>query len=100
MKTLFYKATVYKFTDLEESLMNHTSISGGKASHNFEFIEEFKDEDLNALDAKIRSLYGKEYDKMDNSIYIGIPENEWNEKECPEHYEVIFEKVQIEDVER
>lgn len=100
MTTLFYKATIYKFTDLIESKVEHKSISGGIATHNFEFIEELKAANLAELEAKIESLYGKPYDECDDTLYYIIPDKDWNNSECPENYEAIIEKVRTEIVKR
>jgi hypothetical protein len=100
MTTLFYKATVYKLTDLSESKVEHKSISGGKATHSFNFIEERKADNLAELESQIESVYGKSYDECDGVLYYGIPEKEWENQDCPEDYEVIFEKVQTETIGR
>lgn len=96
MTTVFYKATVYKFTDLMESKHQHKSISGGIATHNFEFIQELKTDNLAELESKIESFYGKPYDKCDGMLYYSISEKDWNRSDCPENYEIIIEKVQTE----
>lgn len=100
MTTLFYKATVYKFVDLMESKVQYTSISGGIATHSFNFIEELKADSLAELQSKIDSIYGKSYDECDGMLYYGIPENEWERSDCPENYEIIIEKVQTEIIGR
>jgi hypothetical protein len=100
MTTLFYKATVYKFTDLMESKVEQKSISGGIATHSFNFIEELKADSLSELESQIESVYGKSYDECDGMLYYGIPESEWERQDCPENYEVIFEKVQTEVIGR
>lgn len=100
MTTLFYKATVYKFTDLIESKVDHKSISGGVATHIFEFVEELKADNLAELQSKIESFYGKPYDECNDMLYYTIPEKEWNSLDCPENYEAIIEKVQTEIIKR
>lgn len=88
-----YKAEIYHSVDLENSKQSHVSISGGKATHSFNYITTLNATNLLDLKLKVMSQYGKPYDTYENSMYLSIPESDWNEAECPENYEAIFSEV-------
>lgn len=93
-----FKASVIKFTNLEESKNNHISISGNRATHIDEEIGTYYNSDLNLLKATIESMFGMEFDHDQNVSYHSIDENEWIEPECDEAFHVFYTKVTSEDV--
>ncbi len=88
MKT--FKAEIFHCIDLMESKKKHVSISGGQASHSFNFIETITSDTLENLKKKVFEKYGPSYDSSENKLFLAIPEKEWSENECPENYETIF----------
>lgn len=93
-----FKATILHSIDLDNSKLNHRSISGGKTTHSLNEVMTLKDSTLDGLKAKIYDQFGKPYDTYENSMYLTIPENEWSEQECPENYEAIITQVSEEAV--
>lgn len=93
-----FKAEIYHLIDFDASKLDHKSISGGRATHSFNHCFTLTDSTLEDLKAKIKSQVGETYDTYENSMYIGIPESEWAEAECPENYEAIITKVTEEAV--
>lgn len=92
-----YKAEIMKMIDLHESKQNHVSISGKKATHSFMEHGILKAKRLNDLKALIKLELnldlGNEYDEENQSYIVHIPEKFWEEKECPEHYEIRILKI-------
>lgn len=88
-----FKAEIYKMVYLENSTKTHVSISGGRATHNFYHVMNLKADTLEGLKSKIKDQFGETYGTYENSIYIAIPESEWEEKECPENYEAVVTEV-------
>lgn len=88
-----FKAEIFHSVDLDNSKQSHVSISGGRATHSFNHVMDLEDATLEGLKAKIKAQFGEAYDTYENSMYIGIPESEWSEAECPENYEAIISEV-------
>ena len=94
-----YQAEIFKFVDLENSRNEHISISGGKATHSTIHVDMLSDSDLSELINLVKKLYGNnEFDRHENILYLSIPEKEWEEKECPEHYQVFFNKLEMQEL--
>lgn len=93
-----FKATILHSIDLDNSQLKHKSISGGRATHSLNQVMTLEDSTLDGLKAKIHDQFGNPYDTYENSMYLTIPENEWNEQECPENYEAIITQVSEEPV--
>ena len=92
MKT--YKAEIFKMVDLENSKHNHVVISGGKATHSFYHVTNLTAETLEKLLDDIKSNFGEIYDHYENRLSISIPEDQWEESECPENYEAYISAIE------
>jgi hypothetical protein len=88
-----FKAVILHLIDLDNSKLEHKSISGGKATHSLNQIMTLEDSTLEGLKVKIQKQFGQTYDIYENSMYLTIPETEWAEQECPENYEAIITQV-------
>jgi hypothetical protein len=88
-----FKATIMHIVDLDNSKLDHKSISGGRATHSFYEVMTLKDSTLEGLKGKIKDQFGEPYDTFLNNMYLAIPENEWSEADCPENYEAIITEV-------
>jgi hypothetical protein len=93
-----FNAEIYHSIDLTESKLNHTSISGGKASHSFLKVGELSSNTLKGLIKLIAGNYGKIYDSYENKAYIAIDEDQWHEKDCHENYEAFITKNTTKEV--
>lgn len=90
-----YIASVYLFRDLENSKLAHKSITGTRATHSFEHVNEHKGSDLVELKKRMEHFYGPSYDvDVESGFHFhSIEESEWSEAECPENYEIIYKEV-------
>lgn len=93
-----FKADILHSIDLDNSKLEHRSISGGKATHSLNEVMTLTDSTLDGLKVKIEKQFGKPYDTYENSMYLAIPENEWAEQECPENYVAFITQVTEEPV--
>lgn len=95
---IHFKAEIYHSVDLTESKQTHVSISGGKATHSFNYIDSLKANTLDELKKLINKKYGEIYDQDEDKFYINIPESDWSEKECYENYEAFISKITEHDI--
>lgn len=96
-----YKAEVFHYIDLLDSNENHVSISGGKATHFFNFLTDYTDSDLDSLVESIKRDYGEPMDinnEESSRLDFAISESHWAENNCPEHYTIYFSEVKKEPI--
>ena len=79
MSKLIFFVNVYKFTDFEMiGDKSHKSVSGGVASHSFEFVEEFKADSVNEVLNHVSSYAHKPYSVIENRLFLASVEGEEN----------------------
>ncbi len=89
-----YKITILKFRDLENSKQEHKTSRGTRASHSIDIVDEIKFSTKEDLNRFIQRNYAPiEYDENNESYISGIPEDQWSEPECPEHYDILIQEV-------
>jgi len=93
-----FKAEIMHMIDLDNSKLNHKSISGGRATHSFNHIMTLTDSTLEGLKSKIIAQFGQPYDIYENKMYLSIDQSDWSEVECPENYEAIVYEVDQKEV--
>lgn len=80
---------IFKLTDYEMiNDTSHTSISGGVATHNFEFIEKFEAKNLKAVKVKLKERGLKVYEVEGDKLWATMKGEEANVS-----YEVYIKKL-------
>lgn len=87
MNNLIFFVKVYKFTDFKMvGDKSHKSISGGIASHSFEFVEKFKADKVSKVLEHVSSYAHNPYDVIENRLFLASVSGEENV-----YYELSFE---------